>query len=151
MGGAIAILFAGCYPDAVTKLVTIEGIPPHSAPASASMSNMRRYIDLNAKRGDRIAENSNVYSTLHDAIKVVVTIMIGLMSTRLALALLKPIRVVRAYLTSQPRNSFYGNSSGAMNRNTIQIVEQCRRVVNLLNTFLIWISVPFASITTPGC
>ena len=70
MGGAIAILFAGCYPDSVTKLVTIEGIPPHSAPPSAAMSNMRRYIDLNAKRGDRIAENSNVYPTLHDAIKV---------------------------------------------------------------------------------
>jgi pimeloyl-ACP methyl ester carboxylesterase len=45
MGGAVATLYAGCFPERVTKLVVIEGIGPPDSDHAHSVDRMRRWID----------------------------------------------------------------------------------------------------------
>lgn len=45
MGGAVASLYAGCFPDRVAKLVVIEGMGPPDSDHAHSADRMRRWID----------------------------------------------------------------------------------------------------------
>lgn len=45
MGGSVATLYAGCFPERVTKLVVIEGMGPPDSDHAHSADRMRRWID----------------------------------------------------------------------------------------------------------
>lgn len=45
MGGAVATLYAGCFPDRVTKLVVVEGMGGLDSDHAHSADRMRRWID----------------------------------------------------------------------------------------------------------
>jgi len=52
MGGSVATLFAGCFPERVTKLVVVEGVGPPDSEHAQSAERMRRWIDeVRAVRG----------------------------------------------------------------------------------------------------
>lgn len=45
MGGSVATLFTGCFPDRVTKLVIVEGMGPPDSDHAHSVDRMRRWMD----------------------------------------------------------------------------------------------------------
>lgn len=52
MGGSVATLYTGCFPDRVSKLVVVEGVGPPDSDHAHSVDRMRRWIDeLRALRG----------------------------------------------------------------------------------------------------
>lgn len=52
MGGSVATLFTGCFPERVTKLVVVEGMGPPDSDHAHSADRMRRWIDeVRAVRG----------------------------------------------------------------------------------------------------
>lgn len=56
MGGSVATLYAGCFPERVTKLVVVEGMGPPDSDHAHSADRMRRWIDevrAVRRRGDK--------------------------------------------------------------------------------------------------
>jgi pimeloyl-ACP methyl ester carboxylesterase len=53
MGAGVATLFAGCYPERVSRLVLIEGLGPPTSPASEVAVTLRRAIDEMQQLGSK--------------------------------------------------------------------------------------------------
>ncbi|HEX3918244.1 MAG TPA: alpha/beta hydrolase [Caulobacteraceae bacterium] len=69
LGGGIALRYAGCFPEAVSKLVTIEGVGPSPAQmndraARSPVDRMRHWVAETRKLAARIPRR---YATLEDA------------------------------------------------------------------------------------
>jgi pimeloyl-ACP methyl ester carboxylesterase len=60
MGGSVATLFAGCFPERVTKLVVVEGIGPPDSDHAHSVDRMHRWID--EVRGVRVRGEKSMAS-----------------------------------------------------------------------------------------
>ena len=64
LGGTIASIFAGGFPEAVAKLVIIEGIGVYPRPAEPPAARLRRWIDANLALAARVPRR---YAALDDA------------------------------------------------------------------------------------
>jgi pimeloyl-ACP methyl ester carboxylesterase len=80
MGGGVASIFAGAYPEVVDKLVLIEGFGPMSKPAQSAASSMRRALDGEAKFNSKeISINGGrLYGSVHEAVGDV-TVVCGIL------------------------------------------------------------------------
>jgi pimeloyl-ACP methyl ester carboxylesterase len=65
MGAGVATLFAGCYPDRISKLVLIEGLGPPTSPASEVAVTLRRAMD---EMQQLPAKKKPVYARREDAV-----------------------------------------------------------------------------------
>ena len=64
LGGTIASIFAGGFPEAVAKLVIIEGIGVYPRPPEPPETRLRRWIDANLALAARVPRR---YAVLDDA------------------------------------------------------------------------------------
>lgn len=66
MGAGVATLFAGCYPERVSKLVLIEGLGPPTSPSTEVAATLRRAID---EMKLLPAKQKPVYAHMEDAVE----------------------------------------------------------------------------------
>ena len=64
LGGTIASIFAGAFPEAVRRLVIIEGVGLYPGPSGAPAERLRAWIDGNGALAARLPRR---YPTLEDA------------------------------------------------------------------------------------
>ena len=64
LGGTIASIFAGTFPEAVSRLVIIEGVGLYPMDGGAPGARLRQWIDANYALAARVPRH---YSTLEDA------------------------------------------------------------------------------------
>jgi pimeloyl-ACP methyl ester carboxylesterase len=69
MGANISMIYAGCHPEQIEKLVLIDGFGPFTKPAETAAVAMRTAIEAELKMIDRLANVPNkVYENLDAAI-----------------------------------------------------------------------------------
>lgn len=69
MGGTIATLYAGAFPERVAKLALLEGVGPPDHPPEASPDRMRRWIEDVRSVSARGADDAKSIGTLDDAFR----------------------------------------------------------------------------------
>jgi len=67
MGGTIATLFGGAFPERVAKLALLEGLGPPDHPLEAAPDRMRRWIE--DVRGARARPDAKAIASLHEAFR----------------------------------------------------------------------------------
>lgn len=75
MGAGIGLMFAGTFPEKVSKLVMIEGLGPITAEPEATATNLRRTMEAERKYALKIASTTGgksnaprIYPTFADAV-----------------------------------------------------------------------------------
>ena len=66
LGGTIASIYAGAFPDAVTRLVIIEGVGLYPRPAASPQARLRQWVDANHALAGRRPRR---YPLLEDAFR----------------------------------------------------------------------------------
>ncbi len=71
MGTGISVLFTGCYPELVNRLVLLEGLGPITKPDVTAPDSLRKAVDaeLQAYKTQSAAASPKVYLTYLDAVK----------------------------------------------------------------------------------
>lgn len=76
MGGGIALLFAGCFPEMVENLILIDSFGPYTATNARAPTDLRKAIEFEEKMKPPTSYSTNKkYSTLADAISARVRIV----------------------------------------------------------------------------
>jgi pimeloyl-ACP methyl ester carboxylesterase len=72
MGAGISMLFAGCYPELIQKLVMIDGFGPRTKQASNACKNVRSAIEKEAKYYIKQSsfKTPKLYETFESAIRM---------------------------------------------------------------------------------
>jgi pimeloyl-ACP methyl ester carboxylesterase len=75
MGATMSMLYAGCFPEKVNKLMLIEGISPVTQPASGAAKFLRRSLEAQQRHDLKAASTpggkanmSKIYPTFADAV-----------------------------------------------------------------------------------
>lgn len=70
MGAGIGLMYAGCYPETVQKLVMIEGFGPVSRKPMETMFNLRRATDFSIKSAEKLSRGNpqKLYNTFGDLV-----------------------------------------------------------------------------------
>ncbi len=69
MGAAVSVLFAGAFPEMVSKMVLIEGFGPLTRPPESAPQDLRKAIDAEMALLSKESVGIKEYATFEDAIR----------------------------------------------------------------------------------